>query len=31
MHDATLKPICNLQCELEPVFLACGPKAVVLG
>lgn len=31
VYDAALKVICHLQCELEPVFLACGPKAIALG
>lgn len=31
MYDTALKAICHLQCELEPVFLACGPKAIALG
>ncbi|KZS07049.1 Outer segment 6 [Daphnia magna] len=31
VYDAALKAICHLQCELEPVFLACGPKAIALG
>ncbi|EFX73748.1 hypothetical protein DAPPUDRAFT_324995 [Daphnia pulex] len=31
VYDVALNTICNVQCELEPVFLACGPKAIVLG
>ena len=31
VYDNTLKVVCHLQCELEPIFLACGPKSIALG
>ena len=31
MFDSDLKILFTIQCELEPIFLACGPKCVALG
>ena len=31
MFDSGLNSVCNFPCELEPVFMACGPKNIALG
>lgn len=31
LYDSTLDVVCEIKCELEPVFLSCGPKAVAVG
>lgn len=31
LYDNELKTICSVHCDLEPVFLACGPRVVALG
>lgn len=31
MYDSTLDVVCEIKCELEPVFLACGPKVIAVG
>ena len=31
MFDSGLNNVCSFPCELEPVFLNCGPKNIALG
>ena len=31
VFDNEMKTVCSIQCELEPIFLACGPRLIALG
>lgn len=31
VYDSEMNNKCTIQCEMEPIFLSCGPKSIALG